>query len=106
MKKTISIKLSDYWYKSIEHHEQIWALVMNEQDNLCRVYFLRGISILFDEMEFSSLEKAIKALQRNAFHQYAECEHSQKIMTPPPLPFNRKKTISNNSIRLNGWYQN
>lgn len=78
---------------------------MIERENVCRAYFQEDTSILINEMEFSSLEKAVKALQRNGFHQYSEDKSLQKFIKPPPLPFNRKVPVSATAVCLSGWYR-
>ncbi|MCW8929159.1 MAG: hypothetical protein OQL19_02845 [Gammaproteobacteria bacterium] len=102
--ESANINCKNYWFKAIEHHQQTWAFIVINNENDCRIYFLGDTSSIIEEMVFPSSKDAIKALQRNAFHQFSKEECQQKNISPPTPPYERIENVPKKSHLL-GWYR-
>ena len=103
MKKTLNIKNRDFWFKTIEHRKQNWALIDNATDNSCNVYFIEDTSGLLNKLKFSSSKEAINVLQRNGFHRYSEDKKAQEFITPPRAPYHHRPH-STGAVYAPLWY--
>ena len=90
MEEIIEIKSHEYWFKVVGMLQQNWALIDDNKNGGCKVYFIGDTSGVFDEMEFQSRDKASSALKRNGFALYDEDKKAQKFIAPPKPPFYRR----------------
>ena len=89
MSQPVPIKSRDFWVKVVEMLQQNWALIDPEVGDSARVLFINDTSGVFDEMEFSSVSAAERALEKNGFRCFAASADLQSFLSPPPAPFQR-----------------
>lgn len=91
MEELVEIQSRTYWFKVVEMLQQNWAIIDPSPSDACEVFFISDTAGVFDEMEFSSEDKAITALKRNGFSKYADDKDAQKFIRPPESPFYRRE---------------
>jgi hypothetical protein len=75
------IKGRDYWIKVVGMLQQNWALIEENSDQICTVYFVDDGENIFDSMEFALVNEARQGLLDNGFHRYAD-NPSEHISLP------------------------
>jgi hypothetical protein len=84
----VQISSRDYWFKIVEMLQQNWALIDNNSDGGCTVFFLGDTSGVFDRLLFPSHSEAERALRRNGFGKFSEAKKdTQKVIAIPQPPF-------------------
>jgi hypothetical protein len=85
--KNIELKSEIFWVKIIDFLQQNWALI-EVIDNKVIVYFIQDASMIFDKIEFESIEDAENGLLKNGFKLYLDKnENFQDFMKPPKKPY-------------------
>jgi len=92
--EVIVIKSRDYWVKVVGMLQQNWALVDADAEGIARVYFIGDTSLIFDEMEFGTVQEAENGLFGNGFLRVRHVDESQKFLVPPIEPFRRGDSLS------------
>lgn len=86
MKNDVSVKSDEFWVKIVEFLQQNWALI--DEGEKVKVCFIHDGSGVFDEMEFSTIQEAEKALGRNGFKKYLDPDEKfTDFISPPKRPF-------------------
>jgi hypothetical protein len=85
----MEIESRDYWFKIVEFLQQNWALIDSHERGAV-VWFMGDTAGVFDEMIFSSPQKAAAALRRNGFRRLADDAEAQDFLRPPQPPFSRQ----------------
>lgn len=85
--KNIELNSETFWVKIVDFLQQNWALIEMIDDKVI-VYFIQDASMVFDKIEFKTIEDAEKGLLKNGFKLYLDNnENFQDFIVPP------KKTI-------------
>jgi hypothetical protein len=101
--KYIEIKSKDFWFKVVEFLQQNWALIEEQRGGGCIVYFVHDASGVFDQISFSSVSEAKKALRLNGFIRFADDTEAQSVIAPPEPPY-FKTEHPNGAIYSSGRY--
>lgn len=83
----IAINSQEYWVKVVGMLQQNWALINQNGDGACTVFFISDDSGVFDQLAFRSLNEAHKALGANGFTRFLASGNLQSLLVPPPPPF-------------------
>src|SRR5512135_784593 len=59
----VEISSRDYWFKIVDMLQQNWALIDDNSDGRCTVFFLGDTSGVFDRLLFPSRAEAERALR-------------------------------------------
>ena len=86
----VEIKSTDFWVKVVGMLQQNWAVIEPLGEGDVKVYFIGDRGGVFDELTFSSVELAQRALRRNRFGRFADDDSAQSFLTPPAPPFDRQ----------------
>jgi hypothetical protein len=83
----IDIKSETFWVKIVDFLQQNWALI-EVMENKIIVFFIQDASIIFDKIEFKTIEDAENGLLKNGFKLYLdENENYQDFIIPPKKPY-------------------
>jgi len=83
----INLKSEIFYVKIVDFLQQNWALI-EIIDSKVIVFFIQDTSIIFDQIEYSSVEVAEKALLKNGFKLYVDEEDDFKnFIAPPQKPY-------------------
>ena len=87
--KTIELKSDVFWVKIVDFLQQNWAIVeKNENNKKVIVFFIQDASMIFDKIEFDTIEEAEMALARNGFKLYLDKnENFTEFIVPPKKPY-------------------
>ncbi len=85
----IQINSDEFWVKIVDFLQQNWALIETQENKVdVIVYFIQDASMIFDKMEFDTLEQAEMGLRINGFEKYlGENENFKDFIVPPKRPF-------------------
>jgi hypothetical protein len=87
--KDNELKSEIFWVKIVDFLQQNWALI-EIIDSKIIVFFIQDTSMIFDQIEFSTIEDAEKALLKNGFKLYLdENENFQDFIVPPKKPYGK-----------------
>jgi hypothetical protein len=103
MEQRMEIKSTDFWFKIIEFLQQNWALIEEQPDSGCIVYFIHDASGVFDRMSFKTIAEAKTALYRNGFTRLADDKVAQSGLASPVPPYFETEH-PNGSIYSSGRY--
>ena len=85
--KNIELNSETFWVKIVDFHQQTWALIEMIDDKVI-VYFIQDASMVFDKIEFKTIEDAEKGLLKNGFKLYLDNnENFQDFIVPPKKPY-------------------
>jgi hypothetical protein len=85
--RNIELKSEIFWVKIVDFLQQNWALI-EIINNKITVFFIQDSSIIFDEIEFNTIDEAEKGLLKNGFKLFLdENENFQEFISPPKRPF-------------------
>ena len=98
--RNIELKSEIFWVKIVDFLQQNWALI-EVVDNKIIVFFIQDASMVFDKIEFKTIEDAENELLKNGFKLYLdENENFQDFIVPPKKPYGE----SPRPIYLSGQY--
>ena len=83
------LKSDIFWVKIVDFLQQNWALI-ERVDNKEKViiFFIQDASMIFDTIEFDTLNEAEEALLNNGFKLYLdENENFTDFIAPPKKPY-------------------
>jgi hypothetical protein len=83
----IEITSTDYWFKVVGFLQTNWALLDEAADGTVTAWFLDHTGGVFDQLRFTSLERAVDGLMCNGFDFFRVALHAQRFLTPPQPPF-------------------
>ena len=69
--KNIELNSETFWVKIVDFLQQNWALIEMKDDKVI-VYFIQDASMVFDKIEFKTIEDAEKGLLKNGFKLYLD----------------------------------
>jgi len=72
----------DPWFKIVDFLQQNWAVIVDRNDNVLVVFYGDTCGV-FDEILFSTREKAEKALRRNGFSKFMDDHKTQEFIGLP-----------------------
>ncbi len=85
--KEIELKSETFWVKIVDFLQQNWALI-EIIDSKIIVFFIQDASMIFDKMEFNTIQEAENGLLKNGFKLYLdENENFQDFIVPPKKPY-------------------
>lgn len=85
--KKIELKSEIFWVKIVDFLQQNWALI-EVIDNKVIVFFIQDASMIFDKIEFKTIEDAENGLLKNGFKLYLdENENFQDFIVSPNKPY-------------------
>src|SRR5690606_36059344 len=85
--KEIELKSEKFWVKIVDFLQQNWALI-EIIDSRIIVFFIQDASMIFDKMEFNTIQEAENGLLKNGFKLYLdENENFQDFIVPPKKPY-------------------
>ncbi|WP_213189002.1 hypothetical protein [Cloacibacterium caeni] len=85
--KNIELNSETFWVKIVDFLQQNWALIEMIDDKVI-VYFIQDASMVFDKIEFKTIEDAEKGLLKNGFKLYLDNnENFQDFIVPPKKPY-------------------
>lgn len=70
------------WFKIVGFLQQNWAVIVDRKDDVLVVFYGDNCGV-FDEMLFSTKDKAEQALLRNGFSKFMEDDRAQKFIGLP-----------------------
>lgn len=85
--RNIELKSEIFWVKIVDFLQQNWALI-EVTDNKVIVFFIQDSSVIFDRIEFKTIEDAENGLFKNGFKLYLdENENFLDFIVPPKKPY-------------------
>lgn len=85
--KDIELKSETFWVKIVDFLQQNWALI-EIIDSKIFVFFIQDASMVFDKIEFKTIEDAENGLLKNGFKLYLdENENFENFIVPPKKPY-------------------
>lgn len=83
--KKIELKSEIFWVKIVDFLQQNWALI-EVIDNKVIIFFIQDASMIFDKIEFKTIEDAENELLKNGFKLYLD-ENFQDFIVSPKKPY-------------------
>lgn len=95
--KDFELKSEIFWVKIFDFLQQNWALI-EEVDSKIIVFFIQDASMVFDKIEFETIEDAENGLIENGFKLYLdEKENFQDFIVLPKKPYGESPRPINSS---------
>ena len=120
----IRVDSNDYWVKAVvfEFFDLRTALIEKQKDGVCKVFFIRDDSYIYDVMSFDSIKEVEEGLTRNGFERYDSITkpdnierhgnnkrlHDEAVITGirlPEQPFKEDKYFFSGGYSLRGFWK-
>lgn len=87
MKETITLS-NEYWIKIVGFLQHNWALIEVSDNNTATILFIHDGAVVFDLINYNSIESAESALLKNGFNQYLNKKFNfTQLASPPQKPY-------------------